>query len=113
MSFSDQRRDSFACVMESIKQKYTMFSSEGVPLRATLTVTLREYRTLEDQHKQLGLSSPDRTHAHPTMQTDTLSGIARLYYDRPEDWRSIADKNLIDDPRRLQVGRILTIPRLS
>jgi len=33
---------SFRCVIESISTKYTMFSSEGVPLRATCTVKLKE-----------------------------------------------------------------------
>src|SRR5262245_9182604 len=45
----NQRRTSFQCVVESIKQKLTFFSPEGVPLRATLTLTLREYKTLGDQ----------------------------------------------------------------
>jgi hypothetical protein len=109
----NQRRNGFRCVLESIKQKFTLFSSEGVPLRATLTVTLREYRTLNDQLEQLHLSSPDRTHAHVTAQGDTLASISNRYYDRCDDWRSIADANSIDDPRRLGVGLLLQIPRLN
>src|SRR6476620_8924993 len=42
----NQRRTSFQCVVESIKQKFTFFSPEGVPLRATLSLVLREYKTL-------------------------------------------------------------------
>lgn len=34
--------DRFTCVIESLTTKYTMFSSEGVPLRATCTVKLKE-----------------------------------------------------------------------
>lgn len=33
---------SFRCVIESLSTKYTMFSSDGVPLRATCTVKLKE-----------------------------------------------------------------------
>jgi hypothetical protein len=33
---------SFRCVIESLSVKYTMFSDEGVPLRATCTVKLKE-----------------------------------------------------------------------
>jgi hypothetical protein len=33
---------SFQCVIESLTTKYTMFSSEGAPLRATCTVKLKE-----------------------------------------------------------------------
>jgi hypothetical protein len=33
---------SFRCVIESLSTKYTMFSSDGAPLRATCTVKLKE-----------------------------------------------------------------------
>jgi nucleoid-associated protein YgaU len=106
----NQRRNEFQCVVESVKQKFTLFSSEGVPLRATLTLSLREYKTLDEQLDQLNLSSPDRTHSHITSRGDSLAGIAAHYYHKPGQWRAIADANDIDDPRRLDVGRFLTIP---
>ena len=81
-----------------------------MPLRATLTVALREYKTLEDQLTQLNLSSPDRTHSHVTQRGETLSGVAAQYYERSGEWRAIADENGIEDPRRLSVGTFLTIP---
>src|SRR6266542_64484 len=34
----NQRRNGFTCVVESVTQKFTLFSPAGVPLRATLTV---------------------------------------------------------------------------
>lgn len=34
--------DSFRCVIESLSTKYTMFSDDGLPLRATCTVKLKE-----------------------------------------------------------------------
>jgi hypothetical protein len=34
--------ENFTCVIESISTKYTMFSDEGIPLRATSTVKLKE-----------------------------------------------------------------------
>jgi len=39
--------------------------------------------------------------------------VANRYYDRPSVWRPIADSNGITDPRRLNAGRILEIPRLN
>jgi hypothetical protein len=105
-----QRRTSFQCVVESVKQKLTFFSPEGVPLRATLTLTLREYKTLGDQLVQLNLSSPNRTHSYVTCLGDTLAGVAGRYYRRPGEWRAIADANEIDDPRRLAAGRFLRVP---
>ncbi len=109
----DQSRNGFRCVLESVKQKFTLFSPDGGPLRATLTVSLREYRTFNDQFDQIAPASPDRTHSHVTSQSDWLSSIANTYYETPDNWRAIADANNIEDPRRLAIGSILTIPRLT
>ena len=108
----NQRRAAFKGVVESCRQKFTYFSSLGVPLRATLSLTLREYKTLDEQLAQLNLSSPDRTHAHLTRQGETLSRLAGVYYRRSAEWRPIAEKNQIDDPRRLGPGQLLTIPSI-
>ncbi len=106
----NQRRNGFRCVVESVKQKFTLFSPQGVPLRATLTVSLREYKTLEEQLARLNLNSPDRTHSHVLQRGETLTAVARRYYVRPGEWRAIAETNGIEDPRRLTPGTILTIP---
>jgi nucleoid-associated protein YgaU len=79
-------------------------------LRATLSVTLREYKTLEEQLAHLNLMSPDRTHSHVIQSGETLSGLAARFYQNPDNWRFIADENQIEDPRRLTVGTFLTIP---
>jgi len=106
----NQRRNGFKCIVESVKQKFTLFSPEGVPLRATLTLTLREYKTLDEQLAHLNLSSPDRTHSHVLQRGETLSSVAARFYQQPGDWRFIADANNVEDPRRLTVGTFLTIP---
>jgi nucleoid-associated protein YgaU len=109
----NQRRTEFQCVVESIKQKFTLFSPEGVPLRATLSLTLREYKTLDEQLRQLNLSSPDRSHSHVMQQGETLSSLASRYYRKSEEWRPIAEANNIEDPRRLATGTFLTIPPID
>jgi contractile injection system tube protein len=111
-ALGNQRRNGFRCVMESIKQKFSLFSPNGVPLRATLTVSLREYKTLDDQLEELNLSSPDRTHVHVLSEGDSLASVANRYYQRPGDWRAIAGANAITDPRRLSPGVILQVPPL-
>lgn len=109
-----QARHGFQCVVETVRQKFTLFSTEGIPLRATLTVTFREYKTLQQQLDQLRLNSPDRTHSHVIQQGDTLWRIADRYYNRPGRWRAIAEKseNGIQDPRRLTIGQFIEVPPL-
>jgi hypothetical protein len=47
----------FRCVIESLSTKYTMMSSEGVPLRATCTVKLKEADVVSAA-KQQGQAAP-------------------------------------------------------
>jgi hypothetical protein len=108
----NQRRTEFQCVVESVKQKFTLFSPEGVPLRATLTVAFREYKTLDEQLRQLNLNSPDRTQSHVVQSGETLAGIAARHYRSPAEWRRVADDNGINDPRRLVPGTFLRVPPL-
>ena len=107
---ANQTRSDFKCVVESVRQKFTLFSPAGVPLRATLTVTLREYKTLDDQLRKLNLLSPDHTRSYVVERGDQLSGIAARHYRQPGEWRRIADENGIEDPRRLAPGTFLTLP---
>jgi nucleoid-associated protein YgaU len=108
----NQRRTGFRCVLDSVRQKFTLFSPDGIPLRATLTVSLREYKTLQNQLDELHLSSPDRTHVHVLEQGETLAAVSNRYYETPADWREVAGKNGLDDPRRLTPGLFLEVPAL-
>lgn len=109
----NQRRSDFQCVVESVKQRFTLFSPEGVPLRAVVTVSLREYKTLDEQLKQLNLNSPDKTQSHVVQRGDTLTGIAGRHYGLPQRWREVAVANGITDPRRLDAGVFLRVPPLT
>ncbi|TGD76180.1 LysM domain-containing protein [Mangrovimicrobium sediminis] len=109
----NQTRNSFVGVVESVRQQFTLFSAEGVPLRATVNLVLKEFRTLDEQLKQMRLNSPDRTHSHPVSDGETLATIAARYYGRGGRWRHIADANSVADPRRLGAGRTLTVPAIK
>lgn len=104
------RTNGFQCIVESVRQRFTLFSPAGAPLRATLSVSLREYKSLEQQIEQIGLESPDHTHSHVVQRGDTLSRIANDVYGDPRQWRAIADHNHLTDPRDLTPGRVLEIP---
>lgn len=107
---SSQQRYGFKCIVDSVRQRFTFFSPEGTPLRATLTVSLREYKTLADQVRELNLQSADQTKAHVVVQGDTLARIAWNNYGDAGEWRRIADANHLFDPLDLRPGAVLHIP---
>jgi nucleoid-associated protein YgaU len=78
-----------------------------------VTLVLREFRPIEEQIHQINPSSPDRTHSHVLRVGETLSSVASRYYDRAGEWRRIADRNRIEDPRRLPTGQVLLVPRIE
>jgi hypothetical protein len=104
---------SFRAIVESIQQRFTLFSPSGIPLRATLSVTFREYKTLEEQISELNLQTADHTMSCVVRSGDTLSKIAGEQYGDSSQWRAIADANPGVDPRRPEPGTTLTIPPIS
>ncbi len=104
---------SFKCVIERVSQRFTMFESDGTPVRATLSVTLKEYKTAEEQIQEIKASSPDRTKRRVVRQGDSLWMLAAEEYKDPTQWREIADKNKIENPRFLEPGTEILIPPLE
>ena len=102
----------FKGVMESLNITYVLFTPEGVPLRAKLSVTLKEYRPVEIQVKESPTTSPDFEKSYVVRRGDTLSSVAAAVYRDSGLWREIARANRIQDPRRLDPGRVPTLPRL-
>jgi nucleoid-associated protein YgaU len=108
-----QRRDGFKCVVESVQQRFTFFAEDGAPLRAVLTVRLREYRTLAELLPKMDKQSADRTRVHAVRERETLSAIAAERYGDPAAWRHIAEANGITDPTRVAAGTLLLLPPAS
>lgn len=100
----------FQCIIERVSKKFTMFLPRGIPVRATLNVTLKEYREVEIQVKELDLHSADLTRSWIVNEGDSLWAIAYQSYGNPADWRLIANANHIHNPRRLEQGQTLLIP---
>lgn len=100
----------FQCIIEQITKKFTMFLPEGIPVRATLSVTLKEYRDVDIQIKETDKHSAGLTKTRVITRGESLWSIAAREYGTPADWRLIAEANDIDNPRILYPGQKLTIP---
>lgn len=101
----------FVGVLQQADVRFTLFLPSGVPVRATVDVTIKQYY---DGRKETGmLQSANFAKEHVVLPGDTLVGIAAKLYDDPAKWRPIADANNIDDPLVLEPGRVLTIPAIE
>ncbi|UYC18437.1 hypothetical protein NRY95_11010 [Xanthomonas campestris pv. phormiicola] len=101
----------FVGMISKLDQKFTMFLSSGVPVRAELSVTFKSVLTpQEDQHAQ-GKFNCRRL--WQVRENDRLYLIAQRTLGDPEQWRLIAAANGIDDPlnfpTRADIGRLLVI----
>ncbi|MDB4894313.1 MAG: hypothetical protein JWN15_575 [Firmicutes bacterium] len=103
----------FRGVLESMNVTYVLFTSEGIPLRAKLALSLKEYRPVEIQIKENPTASPNYDKTYVVRRGDTLSSIAFAVYRDPEVWRDIARNNGIRDPRSLEPGTVLQLPKLT
>ena len=100
----------FDAVLEKVGRKVTMFHSTGIPARATLSVTFREYRRLADQLDDPRRESSDKTKRRPITGAETLWSIADREYGEVRGWRLIADASGVDDPRDLRPGDWVKVP---
>jgi hypothetical protein len=98
-------------VLESVSEEFTLFSPTGVPLRARLNVTIREAWTVDEQLTNTARQSSDRTKLRRVRRGQTLSHIAHQEYNDTGAWRPIAEANQLDNPRVLEPGTLLVVPR--
>ena len=77
-----------------------------------MSVTFREYKTIEEQLQETPRHSGDRTKVRTIKPRQTLSGLAFQEYGDPDQWRRIAEANDLNNPRFIPPGMQLTVPRL-
>jgi hypothetical protein len=105
-------KNEFRGVIDSLNVTYVLFSPEGTPLRAKLSLTLKEYRPVEIQLKDTPKTSPDLDKTWVVRRGDKYSSIAAAVYRDAGQWRAIAEANDVQDPRVLKPGTVLTLPRI-
>jgi hypothetical protein len=113
VTFSWGRFVSFAAVCQSVGVSEELFDVNGGPLRASVTVQLRQALPEPGQATPEGQNPTTRAvlanRSHTVQYGDSLASIAHKHYGDPTRWREIARDNKIDDPLRLTPGRALVI----
>jgi nucleoid-associated protein YgaU len=91
--------------------EYDRFSAIGIPLRATIGMTLQEIPSLLGSLPTNPTSGglPGRR-SHTVAAGESLQSIAKDNYGIPGLWRRIAEVNKIQDPARVRPGTQIYLP---
>jgi len=102
----------FTGVLTRVNQKFTLFSSDGIPLRAILNVTFEEHINEKVNTKE-NMSVKTEDKVHTIKQNEEIHRISSDFFDDPSLWRAIAKNNSIDNPRLLKTGSKIIVPKLD
>lgn len=99
-----------ACVLKSADITYTLFASDGAPLRARVHATFSE--NIEDTLRvsKERKNSPDLTHVHTVTAGEHLSQLAHRYYGDASRYLQVAEFNGLENFRKLEPGQKLLFP---
>ena len=105
----------FEAVVTNVSARFTLFDNFGTPLRATVSLTLKECKDMElKKEKQNPTTAATPGYKVWTVRPgDTIDGIAAAEYGDPTVWRVIADANNLDNPMDLRPGQFLTLEPLA
>ena len=102
----------FTALVERASKRFTKFLPSGVPIRARVNVTFKEYKTADYHKSEVSPESTDKTKVWTVTEGDTLWLIADEEYGDPSYWRTIANTNDIADPRGVEAGEKIELPPL-
>jgi hypothetical protein len=104
----------FKAVLTNMSQKFTLFKSDGTPVRCTVDITLEQMIDVDDYKKE-GIESLATSEAAPEEVTATEGDrldntIAKVSEEGIADMvRKIAEKNGIDNPLNIAAGLKINI----
>jgi len=102
----------FVSVVTNMTQKFTLFSKEGLPVRAEADLTFTQHKDVNDypaQNPTSGGGPIERIWR--VLIGDRLDTIAAKVYGDATKWRLIAARNGIENPKALRPGTELSIPK--
>lgn len=103
---------SFEGIITEVKHSYTMFLSDGKPVRAKLDITFKSLYDLEKDKRKSPFESPDRTKYRTIHEGEQLWNYAYSEYGSPQMWRVIARENGIMNPLDIYPGQSIKLPAI-
>jgi Contractile injection system tube protein len=104
---------SFKCRMTRLDVEYTLFDTDGMPLRAKLTPSFQQFLSANDLAKLSGKNSPNMTHLLFAAAGDTLATLCQRFYGDSRQYLRVASHNGLTRFRRLEPGQAIVFPPLD
>ncbi|HEY8401701.1 MAG TPA: hypothetical protein VIK89_10585, partial [Cytophagaceae bacterium] len=89
---------------------YTLFKSDGTPIRAIVELTFNSSTNEDLQEKLKGKNSPDLTHVRTVQVGDTLPLMCQRIYKDSSYYLKVAKFNNLVDFRNLEPGTEIIFP---
>lgn len=102
----------FKGILTSVKENYTMFLSDGTPVRAKVDVTFKSLLDVSASKRKRPFESPDRTKVQVIHEGEQLWNYAWQEYGDAGRWREIAVANGIRNPLDVFPGMAICLPAL-
>ncbi|MBO8479133.1 MAG: hypothetical protein IAB80_09660 [Bacteroidetes bacterium] len=99
--------------LEKMDTKYQLFSSDGVPLRATVSLVFKRFMTSEEERKKFSKQSPDMSRLITVKEGETLPYLCYRIYGDSLLVREVARFNDLDSFRNIPAGTQLLFPPLK
>lgn len=103
----------FHCHLQELEIEYKLFNKAGIPVRAVLKATFREFRENVLRTLLEKKSSPDLTHIRTVKEGDTLPQMTHKIYGDASYYLQIAKVNRILNFRRLSPGQEIYFPPIE
>jgi hypothetical protein len=100
----------FKGVAETLSQKYTMFLSDGTPVRAECSLKIRNIIDKLPDEAPITSTGGGGGKSYTVQEGDRLDSIAATQLGDASRWTEIAMLNDIDDPTKLSKGQSLQLP---
>jgi len=102
----------FKCQLISLSVKFTLFSPEGIPLRAELDCGFKRFVDYNTKLKEEDNKSPDMTRIITIKEGDSLPLLCYEHYGATKYYLQVARQNALASPLNLRIGQRIVLPPL-
>lgn len=92
---------------------YNLFSPDGIPLRAEITLKLKAHTPFKESMALLSLLSPDLSRHHLVVAGENILRICDDVYDDEKYYLEVAKANNLTNFRNVQPGTQLILPPID